>query len=78
MRALNAKIELSDTARVLTWGGSEAEAPGFDLGRPAEIRRSERKHENSGNEAKKWLKTKDVTFLNAANYARFACRFARI
>jgi hypothetical protein len=27
----------------------------------------EEKHKNSGNEAKKWLKTKDITFLNAAN-----------
>jgi hypothetical protein len=27
---------------------------------------------NSGNEAKKYLKTKDITFLNAANSALFA------
>jgi hypothetical protein len=27
---------------------------------------------NSGNEAKKYLKTKHITFLNAANYAHFA------
>jgi len=33
---------------------------------------------NSGNEAKKYLKTKDITFLNAANYARFARKFAQI
>ena len=30
------------------------------------------KMENSGNEAKKYLKTKDITFLQCANYARFA------
>jgi hypothetical protein len=29
------------------------------------------KMKNSGNEAKKYLKTKAITFLNAANFARF-------
>jgi hypothetical protein len=36
------------------------------------------KMKNSGNEAKKYLKTKHITFLNAANYARFACKLAQI
>jgi hypothetical protein len=27
---------------------------------------------NSGNEAKEYLKTKDITFFDAADYARFA------
>jgi hypothetical protein len=36
------------------------------------------KMKNSGNEAKKYLKTKDITFLKAANYARFARKFAQI
>ncbi len=30
------------------------------------------KYKKSGNEAKEYLKTKDIAFLNAANYARFA------
>jgi hypothetical protein len=34
--------------------------------------------QNSGNEAKKWLKTKAITFLNAANYARFGRESAQI
>jgi len=29
------------------------------------------KMKNSGNEAKKYLKTKNITFLDDANYARF-------
>ena len=33
---------------------------------------------NSGNEAKKWLKTKEVTLLNDANYAHFVCQSASI
>ena len=35
------------------------------------------KHKNSGNEAKKYLKTKDNRFLKAANCARFAHRVAQ-
>jgi len=33
---------------------------------------------NSGNEAKKCLKTKHITFLSGANYARFACEIPQI
>jgi hypothetical protein len=33
---------------------------------------------NSGNEAKKWLKKKDITFSNAANYACFARKLTPI
>jgi hypothetical protein len=36
------------------------------------------KMKNSGNEAKKYLKTKDITFLIDANYAHFGRRFAQI
>jgi hypothetical protein len=36
------------------------------------------KMENSGNEAKKFLKTKENHFLNDANYGRFTRRFAAI
>jgi hypothetical protein len=34
--------------------------------------------ENSGNEAKKCLKTNDITFFNAANYARLGRRLEAI
>jgi hypothetical protein len=33
---------------------------------------------NSGNEAKKYLKTKHITFLNAADYAGFAHNLVQI
>jgi len=33
---------------------------------------------NSGNEAKKYLKTKHITFFSDANYARFARNLAQI
>ena len=32
--------------------------------------------ENSGNEAKKWLKTKEVTLFSDAQFAHFACILA--
>jgi len=36
------------------------------------------KMKNSGNEANEYLKTKDITFLDAANYACFACKLTPI
>jgi hypothetical protein len=35
------------------------------------------KMKNSGNEAKKYLKTNNITFLNDANCARFARKLAQ-
>jgi hypothetical protein len=40
--------------------------------------RALQKMKNSGNEAKKWLKTKDITFLICANCVRFACKTTQI
>jgi hypothetical protein len=37
-----------------------------------------RKMKNSGNEAKEYLKTKDITFFNAANFVRFARQLTAI
>jgi hypothetical protein len=36
------------------------------------------KTQNNGNEAKKSLKTSDIAFLNAANYARLTRKLAQI
>jgi hypothetical protein len=46
--------------------------------RRGEQSREIQKMENSGNEAKKWLKTKENRFLYATNYARFARKLAQI
>jgi len=40
--------------------------------------RALQKMKNRGNEAKKWLKKKDITFLNVAICACFACKLAPI
>jgi hypothetical protein len=36
------------------------------------------KYKNRGNKAKEYLKTKDITFFNPANDARFARKLAQI
>jgi len=59
-------------------GPGTGDAAGFEIVRVAETPRRGRKYKNRGNEAKKYLKTKDITFLNGANYERFACKSARI
>jgi len=41
-------------------------------------RNASRKMKNSGNEAKEYLKTKDITFFNDAKYARFARKLTPI
>jgi hypothetical protein len=46
-------------------------------GREGESRASQ-KMKNSGNEAKKCLKIKDITFFDASNYVRLASKLATI
>jgi len=41
-------------------------------------RRIAKKYKNSGNELKKYLEIKDITFLEAANEARFVRKWAAI
>jgi hypothetical protein len=71
MRTGNAQFELFDAAHVPVGSGTEegGRVGNCQLGGMA---RRARKYKNSGNEAKKYLKTKDITFLQCANYARFA------
>jgi len=76
MSAVNAQFEPFDTAQVPTGGIERGSAAGFDIDRSPGIRRFARKYKNRGNEAKKYLETKDISFLDAANYARFALKLA--
>jgi hypothetical protein len=71
MRALNSEFELFDGTRApsLMWERECRRVRNCPVG---DNRRRGRKYKNSGNEAKKYLKTKDITFLSAANYAYFA------
>jgi hypothetical protein len=76
-RALRAEFELSSASQVLA-GASTGED---DRGRNrlvGGIQRTTRKYENRGNEAKKCLKTKDITFLKVANLACFVRKLTAI
>ena len=77
MRALKTEFELSNNLHVLAWA-SIGEGDRFEIARDSEIQRTARKHENRGNEAKKCLKTNDITFFNAANSAPLARHLSAI
>jgi hypothetical protein len=77
MRALNTQIELSCTPRVLAWVRDWGMRQGSNLSVRWEYRKGARIYKNRGNEAKKYLKTKDITLLSAANCAHFARKFAQ-
>ena len=77
MREPRVKFELSDTSYVLA--GTSNRIIGRGQHRPGRgIQRTARKYENRGNEAKEYLKTKDITFFNGANHARFVRELAAI
>jgi hypothetical protein len=78
MREIDPKFELFEIADVRAGDQIVGDVAGTEIARLGEIRRIARKYKNSGNEAKEYLKTKDITFLNAANFVRFVCRLAAI
>ena len=78
MHALNPTFERFQTARVSAVAWTRGNAAGFEIARMGEIERNARKYKNSGNETKKCLKTKDITFFDAANCACFKLQFAAI
>jgi hypothetical protein len=75
--ALKAEFELSNNLHVLV-RASIGDRDRFEVAREREIQWTARKYENRGNEAKKCLKTKEVTSFNAANFAPFACKSTAI
>ena len=77
MRALRAEFEFSSTSQVLAeaWNGKEVGG----RNRPVRgIQRTAREYENRGNEAKKCLKTKDITLLRVADFACFVRKLTAI
>jgi hypothetical protein len=77
MRALSAECALCDGLHVLA-RASIAENGRFEIAPKRGIQRATGNYKNRGNEAKEYLKTKDITFLNGSNLARFARKLARI
>ena len=77
MRALRVEFEFSSTSQVLAEASNGKDGRGRN--RPVGgIQRTAREYENRGNEAKKCLKTKDITFLKVANFACFVRKLAAI
>jgi hypothetical protein len=68
MRVLSAKSGFLETSPngLIRFSATHPSGAGF---RPSLGMTARGKYKNSGNEAKNWLKTKDITFLSAANYA---------
>ena len=75
MRASRVEFEFSSTSQVLAEAssGKEGRGPTRPVGG---IRRTAREYENRGNEAKEYLKTKDITFLEVANFKCFVRKLA--
>ncbi len=74
MGALNAEFELFGATRVL----AEVRGAGMRQGSKLPGWGSAPKYKNSGNEAKKYLKTNDINFFVAANCAHFTRKSAQI
>ena len=77
MRALSPRFERSDVAQVPAGAWTAETRPGFEIVRLARIRIRRREYKNSGNELNKCFRINDITFLNTANYARFAHTLAQ-
>jgi hypothetical protein len=71
MREIEPKFELFDIASVGAGDWIVGDAAGTEIARLGETRGTAREFKNSGNKARMLMKTKDITFLSAANYARF-------
>jgi hypothetical protein len=78
MRALNTEFELFDATRVPAGVWDAGVRPDSRLPRWRRSGGAREKYKNSGNEAKKYLKTKDITILSGADYARFRRQLAQI
>jgi hypothetical protein len=78
MREINPKFELFDIAHVGAGDWIVEDVAGTEIALLGETRGTASEYKNSGNKAKKWLKTKHITFLSGANDARFARKLAQI
>ena len=62
MLETESKFELFGVAHVRAADWTVEDVAGFEIARMGETRRIANKYKNSGNEAKNYLKTKDITF----------------
>jgi hypothetical protein len=66
MREIEPKLELFDIAHVGAGDWIVRDGAGTEIARPAETRGTAREFKNTGNKARMLMKTKHITFLNAA------------
>ena len=78
MREIDPEFKFFDIAHVGAVNSIVGDVAGIGIALLGETRGTAREYKNSGNKAKKWLKTKHITPLSGANYARFARKFAQI
>jgi hypothetical protein len=78
MREIEPKFDRFEIARVRAGDRIVEDVAGTEIALLGETRGTASEYKNRGNKAKKWLKTKGITFLKAANDARFARKSAQI
>ncbi len=76
MREIEPKLELFDIASVGARNWIVGDAAGTEIGRKGDTRGTAREFKNTGNKARMLMKTKHITFLNAANDAPFTRKLA--
>jgi ABC-type lipoprotein release transport system permease subunit len=72
MREIDPKFELFDSAHVGAGNWIVGNVAGTEIARLGETRGTAREFKNSGNKARMLLKTKHITFFNAANQGSLA------
>jgi len=72
MREIDPKFELFEIADVRAGDCIVGDVAGAEIARLGETRGTAREFKNTGNKARMLLKTKHITFLNAASEPRFA------
>jgi hypothetical protein len=78
MREIDSKFELFDIAHVGAGDWIVGDAAGTEIARLVETRGTAREFKNAGNKARMLMKTKHITFLNAANQGPLARQSAQI
>ncbi len=78
MGEIRPKFELFDIAPGRTGDWFVGDGASTGIAPLGETRGTAKEYKNSGNKARKWLKTKHITFLSGANHALLACQLAQI
>jgi len=78
MYELDPRFDCCDIAHVGAGNWIVADVAGTEIAGLGETRGSAREFRNTGNKAKKWLKTKHITFLKGANQGPLARQSAQI